>query len=159
MRVYHASTTIIEKPDVQHSREKLDFGKGFYLTKLKEQALRYAERFTQRSQDAYINEYELDENTPNFIVKSFSSYDEEWLDYVAICRKGLQSKYIFDAVSGGVANDKVFNTVDLYFAELINKQEALGRLKYEKPNHQICILNQQMLDKHLHFINAEKIKL
>jgi hypothetical protein len=32
MRLYHASTSIIEKPDVLHSRDKLDFGKGFYLT-------------------------------------------------------------------------------------------------------------------------------
>lgn len=44
MRLYHASTSIIEKPDVLHSRDKLDFGKGFYLTTIREQAVRYAER-------------------------------------------------------------------------------------------------------------------
>jgi len=49
MKVYHASTLIIEKPDVLHSREKLDFGKGFYLTAIREQALRYAERFLRVS--------------------------------------------------------------------------------------------------------------
>ena len=38
MRLYHASTSIIEKPDVLHSRDKLDFGKGFYLTTIREQA-------------------------------------------------------------------------------------------------------------------------
>jgi len=42
-------------------------------------------------------------------------------------------------------------------AGVITKEEALGRLKYEKPNHQICILNGQMIDRHLHFIKAEKI--
>lgn len=42
MRLYHASTSIIEKPDVLHSRDKLDFGKGFYLTTIREQAVRYA---------------------------------------------------------------------------------------------------------------------
>ena len=31
-----ASTSIIEKSDVLHSREKLDFGKGFYLTAVRE---------------------------------------------------------------------------------------------------------------------------
>ncbi len=35
MKLYHASTCIIESPDVYHSRDLLDFGKGFYLTKLR----------------------------------------------------------------------------------------------------------------------------
>jgi hypothetical protein len=157
MKVYHASTLIIEKPDVLHSREKLDFGKGFYLTAIREQALRYAERFTRRGKEAFINEYELDEKTPGFNIKSFPSYDEEWLDYVAVCRKGGMPQPLYDGVSGGVANDKVFNTVDLYFAGVISKDEALGRLKYEKPNHQLCILNGQMLNRHLHFVKAEKV--
>ena len=157
MRLYHASTIVIEKPDVLHSRDKLDFGRGFYLTMFREQAIRYAERFTRRGREAFVNEYELDEETPDFNIKSFPSYDEEWLDYVAVCRKGGIPLPSYDAVSGGVANDKVFNTVDLYFAGVISKDEALGRLKYEKPNHQLCIQNGQMLDRHLHFIKAEKV--
>ena len=87
-----------------------------------------------------------------------SSTDEEWLDYVTVCRRGKQPAEVYDAVSGGVANDKVFNTVDLYFAGVISKEEALGRLRFEKPNHQICILNGEMLDKHLHFVKAERIE-
>ena len=157
MILYHASTLCIVKPDVLHSRDKLDFGKGFYLTAFLEQAVRYAERFTQRGKDAFINEYELDDATPGFIVKSFPSYDEEWLDDVAVCRKGEKPQQAYDAVAGGVANDKVFNTVDLYFAGLITKEEALGRLRYEKPNHQLCILNGLMIDRHLHFIDAKKV--
>ena len=38
MKLYHASYCIIKKPDVLHSRDNLDFGKGFYLTTLNEQA-------------------------------------------------------------------------------------------------------------------------
>ena len=55
MRLYHASTLCIEKPDVLHSRDKLDFGRGFYLTAMRDQAVRYAERFTRRGKDAYVN--------------------------------------------------------------------------------------------------------
>ena len=157
MRLYHASTLCIEKPNVLHSRDKLDFGRGFYMTSIREQAVRYAERFTRRGKDAFINEYELDDVTPDFTIKSFPYYDEEWLDYVTICRKGEIPPQTYDAVSGGVANDKVFNTVDLYFAGVISKDEALGRLKFEKPNHQLCILNGRMLDCHLHFIKAERV--
>lgn len=156
MKLYHASTVIIEKPDLLHSRNMLDFGRGFYLTTIREQAVRYAERFTIRGKDAFINEYNLDDITPGFTIKCFPQYDEEWLDYVTLCRKG-KSHYNYDAVAGGVANDKVFNTIDLYFANIITKAEALGRLQFEKPNQQLCILNGQMLDKHLHFIRAERV--
>lgn len=37
---------------------------------------------------------------------------------------------------GGVANDKAFNTVELYFDNLIDKKEAIHRLRFEKPNLQ-----------------------
>ena len=45
MRLYHASDIVIESPDVYHSREHLDFGKGFYLTSIRIQAEKYAQRF------------------------------------------------------------------------------------------------------------------
>lgn len=157
MKVYHASTIPVESPDTKHSRDKLDFGKGFYLTEIREQAIKYAERFTVRNKEAYINEYDLDEDLHDFTVKQFLAYDEEWLDYVTRCRKGMQTEPLYDAVSGGIANDKVFNTIDLYFAGVISKAEALGRLKYEVPNHQLCILNENLIRKHLHFIKAIKL--
>lgn len=157
MRLYHASTVVVDHPDTVHSRPNLDFGCGFYLTAMRDQAVRYAERFTRRGKPAFVSEYELDEDTPGFSVKRFEGYDEEWLDYVALCRHGGVPEQQFDAVEGGVANDKVFNTVDLYFAGVITKQEALGRLKYEHPNHQMCILNGEMLECHLHFIKGERV--
>ena len=157
MKLYHASYCIIKKPDVLHSRDNLDFGKGFYLTTLYEQAKKYAMRFLLRKQKAYINEYILDDDIHNFNIKIFKSYDEEWLDYVGKCRKGIQTG-TYDIVEGGIANDKVFNTIDLYFSGAMNKDDALGRLAFEHPNHQLCILNQDVMNNHLHFINATEIK-
>lgn len=156
MKLYHASPLVIKQPDVYHSREYLDFGKGFYLTSLYDQARKYAMRFLLRKQKAYINEYMLDDGLPNFKTKFFQSYDEEWLDYVGKCRKGTQDE-LFDLVEGGIANDKVFNTIDLYFAGAMSKDDALGRLAFEHPNHQLCILNQEVIIHHLHFISAEEI--
>ena len=60
-------------------------------------------------------------------------------------------------VRGGIANDKVFRTIDLYFAGDITKDEALRRLLYEKTNDQICIRKQEVIDKCL--IYKESIKL
>ena len=58
---------------------------------------------------------------------------------------------------GGIANDKVFRTIDLYFAGDITKQQALNKLVYEKPNIQLCIRSEQMLRQCLTLINSEKL--
>ena len=156
MKLYHASSLVIKQPDVYHSREHLDFGKGFYLTSLFDQAHKYAMRFLLRKQKAYINEYLLDDELSDFKIKIFQSYDEEWLDYVGKCRKGTQDG-LFDLVEGGIANDKVFNTIDLYFSGAMGKDDALGKLAFEHPNHQLCILNQEIINRHLHFISVKEI--
>lgn len=156
MKLFHASSVIVECPDVYHSREHLDFGKGFYLTILRQQAQKYARRFFFRSEKAYINEYELDNELPGFTWKKFEKYDAEWLDFVGNCRKGIRQQ-MFDVVEGGIANDKVFNTIDLYFSGNMSREDALGRLAFEHPNHQLCILNQEVITRHLHFVGAEII--
>ena len=56
---------------------------------------------------------------------------------------------------GGVANDKVFNTVELFFNGLISREDALGRLRYEKPNEQICFRSQRAIDACLRFLSTE----
>ncbi|HGM3220075.1 hypothetical protein ACYZFP_02285 [Clostridioides difficile] len=35
---------------------------------------------------------------------------------------------------GGFADDKIYNTIELYQDNVIEKDEALKRLKYYKPN-------------------------
>lgn len=157
MRLFHASSVIVENPDVLHSREHLDFGKGFYLTTLYEQAEKYARRFLFRGGHAYINEYMLDEELPGFRIRTFDKYNAEWLDFVGNCRKGIPQE-TFDIVEGGIANDKVFNTVDLYFSGNMSREDALGRLTFEHPNHQLCILNQDVIVRHLHFVGVEEVK-
>ncbi len=67
MKVYHASKFIIESPDIYHSRDLLDFGKGFYLTSLVEQAKKYAQRFIFQGDKAYLNQYIL---SPDMYFKS-----------------------------------------------------------------------------------------
>lgn len=125
MRVYHSSSVRVEHPDVFHSRKFLDFGQGFYVTTLRDQAIKYAQRFLRRGKPAWLNEYELDDSFVSYNLKEFFCYDEEWLDYVSACRVGNVADD-YDIVRGGIANDKVFRTVDLYFAGDITKLEALS---------------------------------
>lgn len=63
----------------------------------------------------------------------------------------------YDIIEGGIANDKIFNTVELFFDGLIDKAEALKRLQYEKPNWQICFKTQSIIDKYLHYKGFKSI--
>ena len=89
-------------------------------------------------------------------VLSFEAYDETWLDFVSECRAG-RSVGDRDVVRGGIANDKVFRTLDLYFSGDISKHDALRRLVYEKPNYQLCFRTQQAIDQCLTYIDSQKL--
>lgn len=155
MLVYHSSDQCFTNPDVAHSREALDFGKGFYVTRLKEQAEKYANRFLRIGSDAYLHIFEYSPD-PVMKVKIFGAYDEEWLDFVCNCRKGNDIYKEYDIIEGGVANDKVFRTVDLYMAGIYNKEQALQNLAYEMPNNQLCFISQRAIDSCLRFIEHKK---
>lgn len=157
MILYHASNVIVEKPDVSHSRKRVDFGAGFYTTPLMEQARNWCMRYIRTSRSAYISKYIFDEEQmKNWNIRQFDSYSEEWLDFIVSCRAGNDNTD-YDIVIGGVANDKVFDTVELFLQELIEKREALRRLKYNKPNVQICFRNQQVIESVLKYTGSEKI--
>lgn len=156
MKLYHSSTISVERPDTVHSREFLDFGKGFYLTSIYNQAIRYAQRYLNRNKDAWINTYDFTFVLSEWKVCQFDSYDKEWLNFVANCRTGNDNTD-FDIVIGGIANDKVILTLDRYFEGELSEDQTLGLLKYEKPNIQYCIRSQRMLDQCLKHITSVQL--
>lgn len=156
MLIYHASDVIVDKPDTIHSRTNLDFGKGFYATVIKEQAERYAQRFILRDRKGILNVYEY---TPikDLKIKCFDVYDSDWLDFVAACRMGEDVYKQYDVICGGIANDRVFNTLDLYFSKQMTKEEALKRLIFEKPNQQLCFTNLRAIDRSIDFVASQQL--
>ena len=42
MTLYHGSYVVVRSPDVVYGREEVDFGQGFYLTRLRKQAIDWA---------------------------------------------------------------------------------------------------------------------
>jgi len=156
MILYHSSAVEVRKPDTAHSRLYLDFGKGFYLTSIHEQAVRYAERFLRRKRTAWLNTYELNDNLEGWNILLLESYDKQWLDFVSVCRAGNDTSD-YDMVVGGIANDRVIFTLDRYFRGELTQEQALGLLKYEKTNIQYCIRSEQMLRQCLTFISSEQL--
>ena len=78
MILYHDSFTEVRKPDISYSRDTLDFGKGFYVTPIYEQAKKWSLRFKRKKGKSVISWYELDEKKLRHEarIKEFSSYSE-----------------------------------------------------------------------------------
>jgi len=157
MIVYHGSYREISKPDILHSRVNVDFGCGFYTTPILQQAQKWCKKHKAKKNSAVVSIYYFDENALEiFKVLKFDSYSEEWLDFILRCRRGEDTSN-YDIIKGGVANDKVFNTVELFFEGLIDKGEAIKRLRFERPNFQIAFRSQEVLDGYLHFEGSEQL--
>lgn len=162
MKVYHGSTAIIRQPLVKAGRRNLDFGQGFYVTDLREQAVDWANRPLNEGQPHWLNIYELDMEAilaAGYRYLKFEKYNYEWLEFVVANRKGEKRGEEYDLIEGGIANDRVFNTIELYAAGLTPREETLERLRYEKPNNQLCLLNQTLINSHLSFLAAEEISM
>ena len=157
MILYHGSNCEVSEPDVRHSRSRVDFGKGFYATPIYMQARKWSERYIRIGETGIITRYICDEEGLNDIrTLRFDSYSEEWLDFITSCRTG-RDQTDYDVVIGGVANDRVFDAIELYFDGLIDKGEAIHRLRYQKPNLQICFRTQKAINSVLRFDGSERI--
>ena len=158
--VYHGGTQTVERPVCMLGRENLDFGRGFYVTPLLKQASDWAVATAKRRNiSALINVYSLDRDA---VIKEgkcriFNAYDHEWLDFIVASRRGLNPAAPYDYIEGGVANDRVIDTINLYMAGLMDSDTALSRLAMHRPNNQICLLNQVLTDKYLIYERTEHI--
>lgn len=159
--VYHGSAIEVSKPLVALSRPNLDFGQGFYVTDMRQQAERWASRIaTRRWTNPVLNIYEFDMDAvkQSYRYLKFESYDKSWLDFIVANRKGKMLWKDFDVVEGGVANDNVIDTVEDYIRGRMSAEAALVELSKHQPNNQFCILNQEIIDKYLRFVESKNIE-
>lgn len=163
--LFHGSYVPVPTPLVKLGRKKVDFGQGFYLTKLQKQAESWARTIAERkgrNAQPILTTYSFDYDTvksAGYRIKIFEAYDLEWLEYVVDCRRGGTMQQQYDIVEGGIANDNVIDTVEDYENGIITAEQALGQLRYKEVNHQICILNQDIVDRYLLFISPETLKM
>jgi len=154
MRVYHGSDTPVSVVYLQKCKPNRDFGRGFYVTKLRSQAEDMAKRVARYSKlTPVITEYEFDEyayEDSDLKVLRFDDYNESWLDFVVLNRSADKRRqaHDYDIVEGPVADDRISRNVSKYLKGKISKEDFLEMLKHSE-NHQICfctINSLQMLD-------------
>lgn len=65
MKIYHGSNVIVAEPLARAGRRNLDFGRGFYTTRIKSQAQKWATLVASRkgkNAQGIINIYDLGED-------------------------------------------------------------------------------------------------
>ncbi len=131
MTLYHGSKQVVKFPEIRMARYNKDFYFGFYCTLYKEQAKRWATRYTG---SGMINEYVY---TPNEALKvlKFPHMTEEWLDFIVACRSGKAHDY--DIVEGPMADDTIFNYIQNYTDGKISRAAFWELAKFSHPTHQI----------------------
>ncbi|MDR2850360.1 MAG: DUF3990 domain-containing protein [Verrucomicrobiota bacterium] len=157
MKVYHGSFTAVEQPDVAYSRKNLDFGRGFYVTTLRPQAVNWALRKVMRRGGCpIVSEYELDDDLAAYKILTFAT-DGDWVEFVCSCRRGGERGQSYDIIRGGVANDKVYTVVDMYLNGIWDMKRTLEELKYYDANDQMCLSTQRVIDDALRFVCASEV--
>lgn len=153
MIVYHGSNVIVNNPDIEHSFRSLDFGKGFYVTTVKDQAERWARRKADicGTEKAIVTIYDMREDFNGLICKCFEEDLTEWIDFVCRCRDEEKDYLGYDLIKGKVANDKVFRVVDMYHSGIWDKERALKEIRAYPDYDQIAFISQRAIAQLLHY--------
>jgi hypothetical protein len=109
--LYHGSTVEVNHIELSFSTIGKDFGRGFYTTTIRDQAVKFAsikaKRFKLKKGVVSIFQYV---HNPRITIKKFNKADTEWLLFVLKNREIPQKavpKVLFDIVIEPVANDAV----------------------------------------------------
>jgi len=138
--LYHGSNKNFDTVDLSKSKDKRDFGRGFYTTTFRKQAEDWAKVLFDRYRGDGIFIYETELLiSSDLSVKTFEGLSEEWLLMVQKNRTIGGIQHNFDIVQGPVANDITARTIALYIAGIINSNEAIERLKYNNINNQVSL--------------------
>ena len=133
MKVYHGSSVLVDRPDVNHCRENAEFGRGFYVTPVFEQALWWSGKF----KNPKMAEYEFNtEEARKLKVLEFKEYGDEMRAFIESCMAG-KDESDFDIVSGPFLTDEII----------------AGR-KFEGSMLQICFRTENAIARCLNFEKA-----
>lgn len=150
MLLYHGSNTDIKGIDLAMCRPYKDFGRGFYLTVMREQAEKMAKRVAKiYGGSPILNVFELDDSfmTSNDLhIKDFGSEtSEEWARFIMNNRNRKYNDFSdpecnfdnkYDIVIGPIANDDMAVLFRQYENGLISFEHMVNGMIYKKTTNQ-----------------------
>lgn len=140
MELYHGSNVTVANPQILVSGFYKDFGYGFYCTNIEKQARKWA--LTKRG-NSIVSVYQYLPDS-RLKVLSFPQMTDEWLDFVADCRRGV--KHGYDIVEGPMADDQIWDYVEDFMEGTISREAFWVLAKFKYPTHQIVFCTQKALE-------------
>ncbi len=143
--LFHGSNVPILKIDLSIGQVNKDFGKGFYLTDIKDQADAMAFRRvaidSENGKSPIVTTFEFDDSclsNSELNVLCFESATAEWAEFIAknrfASRNGFTHNY--DIVYGPVADDGVYDQLRRYIRGSITAAQLAEELKFVHLNKQ-----------------------
>ena len=164
--LYHGTISQIEHIDVKRGRGNKDFGKGFYMAVSRQQAIgmmhkKYKEAVSgsrnkkNLSFEERLYEITLDKKYLETItIKQFETADQEWLDFVLLCRENGGMPHDYDLVIGPTADDDTMLCLKAYWDGLYGKVGSsqaktilLNNLEPENLGIQYYVGKQMVVDR------------
>jgi len=162
---YHGSISLFDKPNANLGKPFKDFGRGFYVSPEKQNAINIASRnkLIEESRNkrlgktenisAYLYTFELDLSIlKDYSVKEFANADKEWLLFVLANRSSRDKSHSYDVVIGPTANDDTRASLRAYNAGAYGEQDSdeamsilIRRLKVDKLPEQVYFSNNNVL--------------
>ena len=142
MLLYHGSNINIKEINLAMCRPYKDFGKGFYLTEIREQAEKMARRVARiYGGNAVLNQYEFDKETvmkSTLRIKDFGvETSEEWArSFIESDSFDNNTENQFDIVIGPIANDAMAVLFRQYENGMIDFETLLKGLEYRETTNQ-----------------------
>ena len=125
--LYHGSYCEVRNPDISKCRKGKDFGRGFYLTSSKEQAVSFVKSSIVKASSAgiidsnqnygFVTEF-MPQNIKELHVHIYQNADSEWLHCIAAHRKkdAFQAKLFFKFQVENLRNcDTILITLKRHF--------------------------------------------
>ena len=171
LSLFHGTIYDFSIIDLSVCRINTDFGRGFYLTEDKAQAVDFASKLRDRENGrrfkrkkkllntAYVYEFQFDINLVQRLnVKVFSRVDKEWLKFIVLNRESNMMMHNYDIVIGPTADARAQSIIADYryklketnFSDDICK-EVISKLRVHKLTTQYCFCTYEAI-QYLQFI-------
>ncbi len=153
MKLYHGTNIDFSEIDFTKCKPNKDFGRGFYLTDIKQQAIEMAIRRTKFEEKGspIVQVYEFDESllTSNELkVKVFDGVSDDWAQFIVANRNAKDKKtHDYDIVVGPIADDGVVFQINLFMQHFITIEELVKRLEFKKLNSQYFFGTKKAISK------------
>lgn len=135
MILYHGSNTVIEKIDLSKSKRYKDFGRAFYLSAEKEQAIKMAAAKTvQFGGEPVVTAFEYDEEgAQGLSFVSFPHYSREWAEFIYNNRDEQQDfQHNYDVVYGPIVNDYIGLQIRDFRRHRLTFEQFLDNILYHQ---------------------------